>query len=79
MAKKALLRPVGEHSADPFWAQIEAELLEKVNNLGIGPQGLGGRVTALWLAAETYPTHIGGLPVAVNLNCHVARHETESL
>ena len=53
--------------------------LEKVNNLGIGPQGLGGRVTALWLAAETYPTHIGGLPVAVNLNCHVARHETESL
>ena len=79
LAKKALLRPVGEHSADPFWAKIEADLLEKVNNLGIGPQGLGGRVTALWLAAETYPTHIGGLPVAVNLNCHVARHETESL
>ena len=79
LAKKALLRPVGVHSEDPFWAGIEAKLLEKVNRLGIGPQGMGGRVTALWLAAETYPTHIGGLPVAVNLNCHVARHESISL
>ena len=79
LAKKALLRPVGVHSEDPFWAEIEANLLEKVNRLGIGPQGMGGRVTALWLAAETYPTHIGGLPVAVNLNCHVARHESISL
>jgi fumarate hydratase subunit alpha len=79
LAKKALLRPVGQHSADPFWAEIEANLLEKVNRLGIGPQGMGGRITALWLAAETYPTHIGGMPVAVNLNCHVARHEEASL
>lgn len=79
LAKKALLRPVGEYSADPFWAGIEKNLLEKVNRLGIGPQGMGGRITALWLAAETYPTHIGGMPVAVNLNCHVARHEEESL
>lgn len=76
LAKEALLRPIGQYSADPQWKQAEMELLEAVNNLGIGPQGLGGRTTALWLAVETYPTHIGGLPVAVNLNCHVARHES---
>ena len=75
MAKKALLRPIGDHSADPFWAEEEKTLLEKVNRLGIGPQGFGGRTTALWLAVETAPTHIGGMPVAININCHVARHE----
>lgn len=77
MAKKALLRQVGDYAADPFWAAEEKSLLEKVNRLGIGPQGFGGTTTALWLAIETYPTHIGGMPVAVNINCHVARHETE--
>ena len=75
IAKKALLRPVGEHAKDPFWAEEEKTLLEKVNRLGIGPQGFGGTTTALWLAIETYPTHIGGMPVATNINCHVARHE----
>ncbi len=79
LAKKALLRPIGEHSKDPAWAAREAEWLNDVNDLGIGPQGLGGRTTALWLAVETYPAHIGGMPVAVNLNCHVARHESASL
>lgn len=76
IAKKALLRPVGEHAKDPFWAEEEKTLLEKVNRLGIGPQGFGGTTTALWLAIETYPTHIGGMPVAININCHVARHES---
>ncbi len=75
IAKKALLRPVGTYSKDHFWAQEEVALLEKVNALGIGPQGFGGSTTALWLAIETYPTHIGGMPVAININCHVARHE----
>ena len=75
MAKKALLRLIGDYSADPFWAEEEKTLLEKVNRLGIGPQGFGGRTTALWLAVETAPTHIGGMPVAININCHVARHE----
>ncbi|MBQ7063491.1 MAG: fumarate hydratase [Firmicutes bacterium] len=79
LAKRALLRPLGEPSPDPAWAAMERDLLNAVNDLGIGPQGLGGRVTALGLAIETYPTHIGGLPVAVNINCHVARHETVSL
>lgn len=76
LAKEALLRPIGQYSADPAWRQVETDLLNAVNDLGIGPQGLGGRTTALWLAVETYPTHIGGMPVAVNLNCHVARHES---
>ena len=79
LAKQALLRPVGEHSRDERWADIERELLRKVNQLGIGPQGFGGSTTALWLAIETYPTHIGGMPVAVNINCHVARHESITL
>ena len=79
LAKRALLRPLGEPSPDPAWAAMERDLLNAVNDLGIGPQGLGGRVTAIGLAIETYPTHIGGLPVAVNINCHVARHETVSL
>ena len=79
LAKEALLRPIGQNSADPFWADFERDLLERVNRLGIGPQGLGGTTTALWLAVEPYATHIGGLPVAVCLNCHVARHESAVL
>lgn len=79
LAKKALLREVGQYSEKPFWAEEEKTLLEKVNGTGIGPQGFGGTTTALWLAIETYPTHIGGMPVAVNINCHVARHESEVL
>lgn len=79
LAKKALLRSIGDPSKDPFWAAEEGQLLKKVNETGIGPQGFGGTTTALWLAIETYPTHIGGMPVAVNINCHVARHESEEL
>ena len=77
MAKCALLRPLDERSADPFYADLEAELLEKINALGIGPQGFGGKTTALAVNIETFPTHIAGLPVAVNINCHVTRHKTE--
>ena len=79
LAKRALLRPLGQPSQDPFYAAMEAELLERVNALGIGPQGFGGRTTALAVAIETAPTHIAGLPVAVNINCHVTRHQTEVL
>ncbi len=75
IAKRALLRPVDERNPDPFYAALELELLEKINRLGIGPQGLGGRTTALAVNIETLPTHIAGLPVAVNINCHVTRHE----
>ncbi|HWJ02123.1 MAG TPA: fumarate hydratase [Verrucomicrobiae bacterium] len=75
IAKKALLRSVGDKSPDPEWAKIEAELLERINKLGIGPQGLGGAQTALAVYVETYPTHIAGMPVAVNINCHAARHK----
>jgi len=79
LAKKALLRPLGSHHPDPFYAELETEMLEKINNLGIGPQGFGGRTTALGLNIETMPTHIAGMPVAVNINCHVTRHKTEVL
>ena len=79
LAKRALLRPLGQPSQDPFYAAMEAELLGRVNALGIGPQGVGGRTTALAVAIETAPTHIAGLPVAVNINCHVTRHQTEVL
>lgn len=79
LAKKALLRSTQERNADPFYAQLEQELLERINALGIGPQGFGGRTTALAVNIETYPTHIAGLPVAVNINCHVTRHQTEVL
>ena len=79
MAKKALLRPVDEHHADPFYASLEEELLAQINALGIGPQGFGGKTTALAVNIETFPTHIAGLPVAVNINCHVTRHKTEVL
>lgn len=74
IAKEALMRPVGAHHADPRYAAMEEEILEKINKLGIGPQGLGGRVTALAVHINTYPCHIASLPVAVNINCHAARH-----
>ncbi len=79
LAKKALLRPIGSRNETPFYAQLEETLLEKINALGIGPQGLGGRTTALGVQIETLPTHIAGLPCAVNINCHVSRHITEVL
>ena len=79
LAKKALLRAAGEPSPDSFYAQLEQELLERINALGIGPQGFGGRTTALAVHIETCPTHIAGLPVAVNINCHVTRHQKEVL
>lgn len=79
LAKKALLRETGSHHSDPYYADLEKELLESINQLGIGPQGYGGRGTALAVHIETAPTHIAGLPVAVNINCHVARHVTEVL
>ena len=74
MAKKALTRPVDEHSSIPYVEEMEAELLQKINNSGIGPGGLGGTTTALAVNILTYPTHIAGLPVAVNICCHVNRH-----
>lgn len=74
LAKKALLRPVGSANCDRNYAQVEKELLRRINNLGIGPQGYGGRTTALAVHLEVFPTHIAGLPAAVNINCHVARH-----
>ncbi len=77
MAKQALIRPVDSHNEDPFYAALEDELLEKINALGIGPQGFGGRTTALAVNIEKCPTHIAGLPVAVNINCHVTRHQSE--
>ena len=76
IAKKALTREIGEHNEDPFIADLEKEMLEAVNNLGIGPQGLGGRTTALAVNIETFPTHIAGLPVVVNINCHASRHKS---
>lgn len=76
LAKKALMRSTDARSDDPFYADLEAELLEKINALGVGPQGLGGRTTALAVNIERMPTHIAGLPVAVNINCHVTRHKT---
>jgi len=79
MAKQALIRPVDSANPDPFWAEVENELLEKINRLGIGPQGFGGRTTALAVNIEKCPTHIAGLPVAVNINCHVTRHQSEVL
>ncbi len=77
LAKKALMRSTDERNPDPFYADLEAEMLEKINKLGIGPQGFGGKTTALALNIETLPTHIAGMPCAVNINCHVTRHKTE--
>lgn len=76
LAKKALLRDIGQRHPDPFYADVERELLEKINNLGIGPMGLGGRITALDVFIEVYPRHIASFPAAVNINCHAARHKT---
>ena len=79
LAKRALLRSVDTHSSDPFYAEMEAEALERINALGIGPQGLGGRTTALSVAILPAPTHIAGLPCCVNLGCHVTRHASVTL
>lgn len=74
LAKKALLRPINVRSEIEYVRELENEMLKKINNLGVGPSGLGGRITALSVNIETYPTHIAGLPVAVNINCHATRH-----
>ncbi|NLH13280.1 MAG: fumarate hydratase [Firmicutes bacterium] len=79
LAKKALFRPIGKRHPDPRIARLEEELLELINDLDIGPQGFGGRTTALGVSIETFPTHIAGLPVAVNVSCHVTRHLTTRL
>ena len=79
MAKEALTRPAGLHSHIPYVKEMEKEMLEKINNLGIGPAGLGGRVTALAVNINPYPTHIAGLPLAVNMCCHVNRHAVRVL
>lgn len=79
MAKKALTRPIDRRSAVPYVKEMEEELLQKINNLGIGPGGLGGSTTALAVNIDTYPTHIAGLPVAVNICCHVNRHVIRTL
>jgi fumarate hydratase subunit alpha len=79
MAKHALTREAGSHSDIEYVKNLEIEMLEKVNQLGIGPGGLGGTVTAMAVNIETYPTHIAGLPVAINICCHVNRHVTREL
>ncbi len=79
LAKEALLRPVGEHNPEERLAKVEAELLERINKLGIGPQGFGGRTTALAVNLEVHPTHIAGMPVAVNIGCHATRHKEITL
>lgn len=79
LAKKALCRPVSKRSDVDFYADMERELLERINSLDIGPQGFGGKTTALCVNIETYPTHIAGLPVAVNVGCHVTRHASEEI
>ena len=79
LAKKALTRPINEHSEIPYVREMEAELLEKINRTGIGPGGLGGTTTALAVNVNTYPTHIAGLPVAINICCHVNRHVVRTL
>jgi len=79
LAKKALLRDIGERNEDPFYAQMEIDLLEEINKLGIGPMGLGGRITALDVHIEAHPCHITAIPVAVNIQCHAARHKERIL
>ena len=74
LAKKALLRPIGSHSDKKHIREMEEELLQKMNNMGIGPQGLGGNTTVLAVNIESYATHIAGMPVAINISCHVTRH-----
>lgn len=78
-AKKALTRPINERNSHPEYAKLEEELLELVNNTGVGPQGLGGRVTALAVNINHYPTHIAGMPVVININCHATRHAEVTL
>lgn len=77
--QKSTTRPVNEHSGIPYVADLEKEMLEKINKLGIGPGGLGGTTTALAVNINTYPTHIAGLPVAVNICCHVNRHAVRTI
>ena len=79
LAKKALIRPLNKRNDEKFYSDLEEELLETINKLGIGPQGFGGKTTALGLNIETYPTHIAGLPVAVNINCHATRHKEREI
>ena len=79
LAKKALLRPLDQHNADPFYADLEAKALERIERLGIGPQGLGGSTTALSVCILPYGTHIAGLPCVVNIGCHVTRHAEMTL
>jgi len=79
LAKHALLRPIDQPHTDPYYAALEQELLAEINALGIGPQGFGGKTTCLGLAIETAPTHVAGLPVAVNVSCHVTRRATAKL
>ena len=79
LAKKALLRQVGEPNSDPEVTELEKEIMERVNNTGVGPQGFGGRTTALAVHAEVFPAHIASLPAAVNLQCHAARHKEATL
>ncbi len=79
LAKRALLRPLDTPNPDPYYAELERTLLEEINALGIGPQGFGGRTTALGLAIETAPTHVAGLPVAVNISCHATRRASAAL
>ena len=79
MAKKALTRNITEHSEIPYVREMEEEVLEKINKTGIGPGGLGGTTTALAVNINTYPTHIAGLPVAINICCHVNRHAVREL
>ena len=79
LAKKALMRPLDVRNSDPYYAELEVELLERINALGIGPQGFGGLTTALGLNIEVLPTHIAGLPCAVNIGCHATRHRSEVL
>ena len=76
LAKKALCRSVSQRNPDPYYADLEQKMLEAVNGTGVGPQGFGGQTTALAVNIETYPTHIAGLPMAVNVGCHVTRHKT---
>lgn len=79
LAKRAAIRPTDEPNLNPFYAELEKELTEEINKIGIGPQGFGGKTTALAVNIETFPTHIAGLPVAVNINCHAARHASVEL
>lgn len=79
LAKKALMRPINQRNSDSYYKAIEEELLQSINKQGTGPAGLGGRITALSVNIETYPTHIAGLPVAINIGCHVTRHKSRTL